>query len=64
MTIATIIDAALRPLLLAFLVWSGLRIFRVRSFHAQRDSVGRRSRRRVAHAGCAPVFCPLARPAF
>jgi beta-lactamase regulating signal transducer with metallopeptidase domain len=34
--VAAFIDAALRSLLLATLVWSGLRIFRVRNFPAQR----------------------------
>src|SRR6202042_2672067 len=34
--IATILDAALRSLLLAILVWSALRIFRVRNVLAER----------------------------
>jgi len=66
--ILTLIEAALRSLLLAVAVWAGLRAFRVRNVLAQKSGLGIGSRIGAAHAdfgassGALAAFCPQAPP--
>ncbi|MGO9435876.1 MAG: M56 family metallopeptidase [Terracidiphilus sp.] len=54
--IPTMIEAALRSLLLALAVWTGLRVFRVRNVHAQKSAWGLV----LASALLMPILAPMA----